>query len=547
MRKGLVVTLGVVALVCVVTPGFALAPIITCVPDIIVSDVEQNSQTDDLNFFIFSDALDLDDLVVDADDPSSTIRWSFIETTPGSNTLTINGIESDPAVNTLEPGASDLRMVSRYATFENIALVPTPGSDYATDSMITLYASDGTAADSADIIVTTMDDSTAPYDDLTPGDSTVIPQGQTYTWTTSSGDWDFYGFAGLDEPLYSVNNALVLEQTDAMDGPLVYGAWESSKDPANTVQSKLGCVLRARYDLTSPDGAVCPSFRMRANWMKVVWNATYGIWVIDLSDQDFNAEQFNVYQTFDANHIPGREPGTSGQMYTLLYYPEQTDTVASTGSTYLAFEMVEGDNWGSDDDFGILTCRSVEVDYFDNPGLRTGRIDYDPTDYSNWVNGVTPIGLGTPVGVNVVSGANGISISMTSSSNYFEAVSHSPDLNLEPGRYYRATYMVTSTQQPGGSFGPTVRGMIASSTFTYSNQKDMKGGGQLSAFDMTPRPYHLWLQAPSADTGSNLTEAMWVIFESYLTDNPSPFFPGKSIEGTVTCSDVVLESWPEMP
>jgi hypothetical protein len=49
MRKGLVVTLGVVALIFVVSPSFALAPLITCIPDITISDVEQNAATVDNN------------------------------------------------------------------------------------------------------------------------------------------------------------------------------------------------------------------------------------------------------------------------------------------------------------------------------------------------------------------------------------------------------------------------------------------------------------------------------------------------------------------
>ena len=54
MRKGLV-TLGVVALVLAVSPSFAEAPLLTCLPDIVISDVEQNSATADANLFVFSD------------------------------------------------------------------------------------------------------------------------------------------------------------------------------------------------------------------------------------------------------------------------------------------------------------------------------------------------------------------------------------------------------------------------------------------------------------------------------------------------------------
>jgi hypothetical protein len=527
----------------VVAPGFALAPIITCVPDIIISDVENNSQTDDLNFFIFHDALNLDDLVVDEDDETSEIRWSFIETTSPS-AITINGIASDPLVDFLEPGANDLRLVSQTATFENVLWTGTTPATDTMQSMITLVASDGTGTDSADIIVTTVNDMTAPYTDGTP-DGIQIKAGQSYTWTTSQGTWEWYGITGLQEPQHSVNNALVATQTDAMDDPLVYGSWETSKNPANSLEVHRGCVMRARFALSSSvDGQSCPGFRMRANWLKVVWNDQYQVWALDFTDQDFNSENYLIYQTFDGRHIAGREPGQSGQTYTLLHMPEQTDTVGTTGCLYIALDLVDNDGFPGADDSGAISCSQVDIDWFDNPALGSGRIDYDTTDFSNWVNGITQIyDTVNTVGLSISGTASGISISVLANNRDFEAVSHSPDILLDAGRYYRATYMVTSSQTPGGPFGPTVRGSVASSQFIFANQKDLKGGGLLSAFDSTPSPYQIWFQAPVAAAGSTQTEAMWMIFESYLTANPSPFFPTKTIQGTVQCTRALLESW----
>jgi hypothetical protein len=283
---------------------------------------------------------------------------------------------------------------------------------------------------------------------------------------------------------------------------------------------------------------------MRANWFKVVWNDQYQVWVLDFTDQDFNAEQYLIYQTFDGRHIDGREPGQSGQTYTLLYMPEQTDTVDTTGVLYLALDLVDNDGFPGADDSGSISCSQVDIDWFDNPEVGSGQVDVDTTDFSSWVNGVTMIfDTWNTSGLTISGGASGISISVQSQNRDFEAVSHGPDTPLVAGRYYRATYMVTSSQTPGGPFGPTVRGSVASSQFIFANQKDVKGGGLLSAFDSTPRPYHVWFQAPVAAAGSTDTEAMWMIFESYLTDNPSPFFPTKQIQGTVQCTRAVLESW----
>jgi len=549
MRKGLVVTLGVVALVCVVSPGFALAPIISCVPDIIISDVEDNSQTDDLNFFIFSDALNLDDLVQDADDPSSTIRWCFIETSPG-NSIRINGIVSNPAVNILEPGVDDLRIVSDMATFENILWSGTNTTATAMDSMITLYASDGTGTDSVDIIVKTRNKTAAPYDVGPPNDGVDIAVTHSFLFDTQD-NWEWYTFGGLTVPTAHAAGGGTMSITTTGQTPTVYGTWESSKNPqyAAPLTQKTGCVMRARFALTSPDGAVCPGFRLRANWVKVEYNSSLGIWVTNYTDQDFNAEQQMVYATFDPVHIAGREPGSSGQTYTLLYYPVQTETLETTGITYLAFDMLENDTQGNDE--GTISCDQIDVSWFDNPAVGSGRAEaaMSTTDFSAWTPGITNIDpAANTSGLTVTPSASGITIVVAPGNTLFEAVARGPAVTLEPGRYYRVTYTITNSQTPGGAFGPTVRGAINSLDFVFGNNKDLAGGGLLSAYDSTPRPYQFWVQAPSADAGTSppATEDMALVFESYLLQNPNPQF-NKAVNGTLTCTEVVTESWAPFP
>jgi hypothetical protein len=558
MRKGLVVTLGVVALVCVVSPGFALAPIISCVPDIIVSDVENNTQTNDLNFFIFSDALDLDDMVQDADDPSSTIRWSFLDP---SGTIQINGILSNTGSLT-EPGAADLRTVSRYATFENIAwnAAPPTADGATTDAMITLVASDGTGTDSADIIVTTVNDGAADFTDGTP-DGVSIPLAHSYLFD-SLDNWEWYTFSGLTEPTahavsggsMSINTA---GQSVLPPNPSVYGTWETTKDPALAapLQAKTGCVMRVRFDMrSSVDGQGCPGFRMRANWVKVQYISSLNLWATNFSDQDFNVEQQLVYATFNGQHIDGREPGVSGHTYTLLYYPEQTDTLETTGIIYLGFDILDNDVFPGADDEGTLYVDQIDIDWFDNPDVGAGRAEpamsfTDFSDAAGWSQGITEIVVGSAnlAGLTISRTASQVAITVAPTNTLFEAVSQSGAVQLEPDRYYRVTYMITSTQQPGGPFGPTVRGAINSLSFIFGCNKDLKGGGLLSSFDLTPRPYQIWIQAPVAAAGSSTTEDMSVIFESYLLENPNPSFPGKTIQGTVTCGEIITESWAPFP
>jgi hypothetical protein len=545
MRKGLVVTLGVVALVIAVSPGFALAPVITCVPDIIVSDVENNTMTDDLNFFIFSDVLDFDDYVRDVDNATTEIRWCFIETSPG-NSLRINTRVSNPAVNPVEPGPDDLRAIDQMMTVENILWSGTPITDPSMQSMIELIASDGTTTDSTNVTVTTVNDSTAPFNNG-QGDGVAVPAGVSYTFDAQQ-DWEWYTFSGITGPsAHSVSGGSLVITEDAAQVPLVFGTWESTKNPNLAAKSKAGCVMRSRFTLrSSATGEACPGFRLRANWFKVVWNATYAIWVLDYGDQDFNAEQQLAFSTFRGIHIDGREPGTTPKVYTLLYYPEQTDTLETTGVTYIAFDLLDNDTFPGANDAGTLYCDQVDIDWFDNPNIGKGRAEsgLSTSDFSSWTPGITKIADGwNSTGLVVNRDANRITITVTAANKLFEASCVGPGVVLEPDRYYRASFMVTSSQVPGGPFGPTVRGAINSTRWILGNVRDLKGGGVLSALTSTARPYQVWLSAPSADTGSSVTEPMQLVFESWLTSNPDAFFPTKTVQGTVTCEEVITESW----
>jgi len=547
MRKGLVVTLGVVALLFVVSPGFALAPVITCVPDIIVSDVENNTQTDDLNFFIFSDVLDLDDYVRDADNVSSEIRWCFIETSPG-NSIRINGRVSNPAVNILDPGPDDLRAINPLITVENILWSGTVPPAASMDSMIELWASDGTGSDSTTVKITTVNDGTAPYNDGQP-DGLAVPAGISFTFDSQQ-NWEWYTVGGITPPsAHSVAGGSLVITEDVSQTPTVFGTWESSKNPQYAVTSKAGCVMRVRYTLRSTaNDESCPGFRLRANWYKVVWNATYQLWVLNYNDQDFNAEQQMAYYTFRGLHIAGREPGTTPKVYTLLYYPEQTDTLVTTGVTYIAFDLLDNDVFPGANDAGTLYCDQVDIDWFDNPNIGKGQPEaaLSTTNFTSWMPGITKIADGwnsTGLTVNV---SNGVAITVQPANKLFEASAVGPGVALEPGRYYRASFMVTSSQSPGGPFGPRVRGAINSTKWVLGNVKDLEGGGALSALTLTPRPYQVWLCAPSADTGTSpgtMTEPLQLVFESWLTANPDTFFPQKTIQGTVRCGEVITESW----
>ena len=92
MKKGLNITLALIAITFLsVTAAMAFAPVIGDFPDIYVGDAEDNvGLTIDQNLFIYPDAFDFRDYVMDWDDPTTTILWSFVLPDPGAIVF-ING------------------------------------------------------------------------------------------------------------------------------------------------------------------------------------------------------------------------------------------------------------------------------------------------------------------------------------------------------------------------------------------------------------------------------------------------------------------------
>jgi hypothetical protein len=550
----------VVALILAVSPGFAVAPIISCIPDVIISDVEQNAATEDNNFFIFSDALDLSELFTDNDttDPVQ-IRWSFIQSSGPE--ITINGLASNTGSVRDPLPAHNIWLVNQSATFRNEGWSPDDGSTTwadpgvaSADSIIEMFVSDGVDTDSQEVIVTSVNDSTVDYTDGT-SDGLVSQAQMTFDFASSDEDWAWYSEAALTEASHHVWTSGQLEMGKTVsDGVGVYGTWESDKNPATGVRPSIGCVLRARFTMSgTATGAASPGFRFRANWAKVAWNATFSIWALDLFNPDYNANSMLVFNTYDAfGQVTHRSP-EAGQVYTLLYYPEQTPTLMDEADAvvYLTADLYDLDAYGPGGfDDGRLHVEQVEVDGFDRP-------ERDPatsvpalcvTNFSSWTPNVSPILGGTAsdyAGVVVTPSASNVTISCTITDQTFDATCVSGAQQLESGRYYRSIFMMASTQTPGGNNGPLARCGFVSTTFVYSSDRELKGGGLYSALTSTPRDYETWTVAPSENAvGSGLTEPMQLRLESWLGANVDAF-SGVNTEGTITLSEVYTEVYDE--
>jgi hypothetical protein len=572
MRKGLVVTLGVVALVLLVTPTFALAPVISCIPDIIVSDAEQN-QTVDQNFFIFSDALDLDQAVRDDDtSPKSLLKWSFVETAPG-NSILINGISglTAPTAATLkDPGASNLRAVSQFASVRNKLWSPVAGTlpfpnpgTASMNSTIQLVVSDTTNYTSQAVVVQSVNTGANASTDPNAQKDALVGQSQkSFTCASTQEGWSWYEQAAVyAAPTHALSGGALRMVESATQAPIVLGGWESSQDPTsgNSLKQRWGCVLRARFQLTSPNGQAAPGMRLRALWYRMTRSGS--TWVPDFLNQDFNAVTETSILTLDPLYVPGREPGTTGKTYTLLYYPIQTDKLMTTSAaTYLGCDLVDTDIYGNDS--GEIGISQVDVDGLPHPEIGVGAKlnNAAPTavaglsfngNFNGFTAGITKIATGaSSTGLVFSASAARLSVTFAPGNQLYVVAFLSPAasaVRLDSGKYYRAAFYCTSSQVSGGNFGPTTRVGIISSRFVWWTTLTLDGGGLYSSLNTTPSPLEVWTEAPSPyPQASTQSEAMQVRWESYVLLSTSQLF-NKQISGTNTCTKIVTESWPAVP
>jgi hypothetical protein len=547
MRKGLVITLGVALALCV-APSFGEAPIISCLPDIIISDFDQ-SQTADANLFVFSDALDLDEYVLDLDTSDTILRWSFTETT--GDAIRINGKSEVLPANALEPGASDIRAgTNGFIDLQNVTM--TGASTQPVVSTLEFHVSDGSASRSETVIVTTIntDNSTGSQ-----GDALVPPVLRTWTFAAGDEGWtwfDLQGALGYAVPTHQAAGGSLEMVKSTAQTVITFGGYESPKNPSTGVQPRVGCIERAKFMLrgTSASAAAMPGFRLQALTNHMVFFG--GAWQPNFATQDYVDTQKVVWATMNVFHIAGREPGATARAYTILSYPFQAvETLTSTDTvTYFTCDML--DNIPTDNDLGSIFIDEVTVDAIDRPELGAGTaVDAFTTSSfaaSSWSGSVVNIGAGFNSTNLVVANQSGaLVITVASGNQFFEAVHELTNpLALQSESWYRLNWQVSATEAPGDFFGPLVRVALRSQRFIWIAHKDLSGGGLVARFESTPTDFELWAVAPSAQAGG-LTEPMAPIFESWLlaSNTGFPFF--KVVAGTVRAVALTTEVFDAIP
>jgi hypothetical protein len=265
MRKGFLVTLATVAIALMGFNAMALAPTIGAIPDIIVGDAEDGT---DSNIFVYPDAISLDRYVSDDDTETSEILWSFSTATAGR--YLINGVgpqaeeaapdlaqfvnptnqidnqDLDTRAEDADPRTITIRDdVASPIASEPATSYPDPGDGTVGSQLVTLYASDGTTVSNpletgGQFIIYTVDDAEDSY---SPPDVGILEfeidltQGLPTDWASAT---DFGTVA-----ITTDSDGLCLETQAAPDGAgrfySNYGAWDLVKN----------CVYKLRLGVTA--------------------------------------------------------------------------------------------------------------------------------------------------------------------------------------------------------------------------------------------------------------------------------------------------------
>lgn len=549
MRKGLV-TLGVVTLVLAVSSSFAEAPILSCLPDIVISDVEQNSQTDDLNLFIFSDAIDLNEYVEDPDTSDSLLAWSGLDP---SGSISINDILLVPPLDTLNPGAKELTQTTSLATFKNETWMGIdPGAGATTETMIELYVSDATTVTQASMLVTTVNAAV----DVGDPDAVIAVNLKNYQFTGGAEGWTWFEIASLIIPAHNEAGGTLSMTEAAGHDNIVFGAYESPRDPALAIDPKLGCIMRARYEMTvqAASATVTPGLRLRGLTAHVAPDPTSGDWEQDFLSEDYTSDDLAQYGTIDFAMGGGDfDARAADQTFELMVFPRQvsenleSEDPASPVVTYVSADLLDLEG-SVENDAGTWNVESVVVDGVNRPsiGMGTAVPAMSFSDFSTgWSTGIKALAIPiNQAGLSVNAGAD-LTITVGTQSENFDAYAEMTDgETMIPGNYYRIAFVLTSTEQPGGDKGPTARCVLVSSRFVYSANKTLQGGALLTHLSLVPSLMELWVHAPAEMASTpGATEAMKIQFESYLGLNVPQWPDFRSVSGTLTCTDIITETF----
>jgi hypothetical protein len=409
MKRGLL-TLATVAIALLCSSVYAYAPIIIDIPDVLIGDAEDNpsSCVPDLNFFVFTDAFNFDNYVTcDSGDPDCAttypqiVRWSFLETLV-TGQVTINGIGTlaDPS-ESIEPGAKELTSypntdplprASSLATFRDLVDSPLPDAVPYGDpteatclnTIITIYASNGSKADSEEIIVkANVDDSEICLPDML---SQGVPLICEKDWTSPATE-------GWVKSLALANGAYIGRFND-LTTPYYYGTHTTSG--GNIRGSGSAQNVWCSWESTGTD-------------VTYTANNVYRIQYLISSDQSDitkvpNCRLLTYFKGPGVGAMNGGNrvgqglfpPDADGNLYNVYIGPPD---LTAGGVTFLTvnFEVIDF----SAAEAGTNSMEECHICRFETPDKTDGTLEKTITTWTGW----STVLIGSPVG-NATLGSN---------------------------------------------------------------------------------------------------------------------------------------------
>jgi hypothetical protein len=449
------------------------------------------------------------------------------------------------------------------ATFENAAYnAAPPGAGNTTETIIELYVSDATTVTQGSMKITTVDtDGTSTSQD----DAVLPPIVSSFSFDSGGEGWTWFDIPSPDliSPAHAASGGALTITEATGHTSIVFGGWESPKDPTVAVMPKLGCVFAVRYQMASSGHAtpaLCPGFRMRGATTHVI-DAGGGVWQPDFANLDSNSLDQVFYGTIDFMMASGdfdeRVPG-AGKEFTMMIFPRQvsemllSDDPNSPVIHYFSIDMLDLEG-SVDADHGTLTIDSVMVEAIDRPeigttGTAVPGLSFATADFgAGWTAGTTtlPPGPIQDTGLSATATASGLAIDVQPGNEFFvafcEAVTGETTI---PGQTYRVAFWCTSDEQPGTP-GPLVRTSLDSSRFIWNALKELPGGALLAHLTDTPDLMELWLVAPTEMASTpGLTEPMKLKFSSFQGENTTASWPQTNpVQGLATCTQIDTESF----
>ena len=287
MKKGLILTLATVAVALLCTVSYGYAPLIKDIPQVWIgndgnADIPE-TVSPDLYFFRYTNAFNFDQYVyhnpLDEDQSTTNVRWSFLA--DSADLVTINGIETlSDASEALKPEDVGKELTSypnndtppratSFATFRDILDSPTtseppypaPTSGSELNTIITIFASNGTKASSKEVVVR------ANLIDGIDKLSSVVES--VWTDAAPSADWsklyptDRHFINAFDGSFY-IATQLTSGGSIGASGHATDSVWSYWNAPATAATYVANQVYRAKYTIhtTQTNQNNVPNMRM---------------------------------------------------------------------------------------------------------------------------------------------------------------------------------------------------------------------------------------------------------------------------------------------